>query len=100
MKPPLRKPRRKRQRPLQLTFIFPAAAATPRPPIRDAPFAEAAGVPNSESRTHRDPEAAAARDFESGKPTQVITRDCLDHLPNAQIFSAVTDDPRPTGSGE
>jgi len=100
MKPPLRKPRRKRQKTLQLTFVFPAAVAAPRPPIHDSPFVEAADVPNSGSRTHRNPEAAAAWDFEPGKPTQVITRDCLDHLPSSQIFAAVADDPRPTGSGE
>ena len=100
MKPPIRKPRRKRQKPLQLTFVFPAAATAPRPPIRDAPFAEAADALNTRSPDAGDLVAAAARDFESGKPTQVITRDCLDHLPNSQIFSAVTDDPRPTGSGE
>jgi len=100
MKPPLRKPRRKRQKPLQLTFIFPAAAAAPRPQIRDAPFTKAAGAPNTRSPDAGDLVVAAARDFESGKPTQVITRDCLDHLPNSQIFSAVANDPRPTGSGE
>jgi len=100
MKPPLRKPRRKRQKALQLEFIFPAAAAAPRPPIHDSPFVESADAPNSGSRTHRGPEAAATCDFESGKPTRVITRDCLDHLANSQIFAAVADDPRPTGSGE
>jgi len=100
MKPPLRKPRRKRQTPLQLEFIFPTAAATPRPPIHDSPFVEAAGVPNTRSPDAGDLVVAAASDFESGKPTRVITRACFDHLANSRIFAAVADDPRPTGSGE
>ena len=100
MKTPLTRRRRRPENPQQLTFTFPTAAATPRPPIRDTPFTKAAGVPNTRSPDAGDLVVAAASDFESGKPTRVITRACLDHLANSRIFAAVADDPRPTGSGE
>jgi hypothetical protein len=99
MKTPLTRRSRRSKKTLQMTFTFPTAAAAPQPPTRDAPFAEIADAQNSSSGCVPDEEAAASWDFDPGRPTNVITRDCPPHLPNSQKFSAMTDDPQPTGSG-
>jgi hypothetical protein len=100
MKTPLTRRRRQSKKPQQLTFTFPTAAAAPLTSIPTTLDVGAADAQNASPRNSRGGAAAAGLNFEPGKPTRVVTRDCIDHLPNSQVFAAVATDPKPTGTGE